>query len=88
MTFQWINFSLSLVIGGILAYKLGWLSQRFSGPEMVGMGFIGAGAILTIGPLLWPGQSPYENWSGTLLRIGLCTYFVGRLIRYDLGRRR
>lgn len=77
-----INVVLSIVVGVIIAIKLTVWIDRFNCPERVGMGLLGAGCILTIGPILLAHGSPYENWSGSLMRIGLATYFLGRMCRH------
>lgn len=82
------NAAVSAVLGLIIAYKLMFLHHRFTLIERVGMGMLGAGCVLTIGPILWPHESPYENWSGFLFRTGCCVFFIGRVIAHDLHGRR
>lgn len=77
-----INMTSSLIVAAIVAYKLGWKPDRFSFMERGGMSLVGAGCILTIGPILYVEPTPYEDWSGTLLRIGCAVYFLGRLLKH------
>lgn len=82
-----LNASLSLVVGLLMAYKLAYRHIHFSALERLGMGLLGAGCVMTVGPILWPHESPYENWSGFLMRAGICVYFVGRVFSHDLRNR-
>ena len=83
-----LNACVSMVVGLIMAYKLAFMHERFTAVERVGMGMLGAGSILTIGPILWAHGSPYENWAAFLMRVGICLYFVGRILAHDLPRRK
>ncbi len=82
-----LNASISLIVGCIMAYKLAYLHDRFSLLERIGMGLLGAGCVMTIGPILVPHDSPYENWSGFLMRLGVCAFFFGRIMAHDLRGR-
>lgn len=82
MAWTIINVMLSLVVGIIVAVKLALWHWRFNLGERIGMGLLGAGCVLTIGPILVQGGSPYENWSGSLMRFGLAVYFCGRMARH------
>lgn len=88
MIWHGFNAAISIVVGLIMAYKLGFLHAHFSTLERVGMGLLGAGCVMTIGPILWPQSSPYESWSGFLMRFGICLFFVGRIVEYDLHRKK
>lgn len=81
-----LNASISMVVGLLMAYKLAYRHIHFSLLERVGMGLLGAGCIMTVGPILWR-VSPYENWSGFLMRVGICLFFVGRVFSHDLRNR-
>ena len=50
--------------------------------ERIGMGLLGTGALLTIGPILWPEASPFEDWSVALFRLGCVIYLFGRLLKH------
>lgn len=82
-----LNACISLIVGLLMAYKLSHQHMHFSLLERIGMGLLGAGCIMTIGPILWPHDSPYENWSGFLMRVGVCLFFVGRVFSHDLRNR-
>lgn len=77
-----VNVALSLIVGGIVALKLGLWHWRFNLCERIGMGLLGAGCVLTIGPILLQHGSPYENWSVSLMRFGMAVYFCGRMARH------
>jgi hypothetical protein len=76
------NMVASLIVAAILVYKLGWKACSFTPIERFGMAAIGAGCIMTIGPLMSVHPTPFEDWAATLLRIGCAVYFVGRLTRH------
>lgn len=78
----YINALASIVAAAIISYKLTCLHGRFNRAEMAGMSLIGAGLILTIGPILSTAPTPFEDWSGTMVRVGLSVYFIGRLLRF------
>lgn len=82
-----INVALSSVVGGIVAVKLALWHARFNLVERVGMGLLGAGCVMTIGPILAP-HSPFENWAGSLFRLGCAIYFCGRMLRHRMEARR
>ncbi|MEA3044583.1 MAG: hypothetical protein QOH47_2421 [Sphingomonadales bacterium] len=77
-----INMASGLLAATILAYMLARKPERFTVVERVGMGAVGAGCILTIGPIMSVAPTPFEDWSGTLLRLGCAVYFVGRMSRH------
>lgn len=77
-----INAVSGALAAAIVAYELAWLANKFTPAERVGMGLVGAGMILTIGPILSVAPTPYEDWSGTLIRIGIAVYSIGRLTRH------
>lgn len=82
-----LNAAVSLLVGLLMGYKLFCRPDMFSALERLGMGLLGAGSVMTVGPIIWPHESPYENWSGFLLRVGICVFFVGRLLAYDLRKK-
>lgn len=77
-----INVIAGLSVAVILAYRLAREPQLLTVMERIGMGLVGAGCVLTIGPLLSVAPTPYEDWSGTLLRVGCAVFFVGQLLRH------
>lgn len=82
MIWTWINIALSVLVASIVSVKLGFWHDRFNLPERVGMSLLGAGCVLTIGPILTPVDSPFEDWAGSLFRLGCAIYFVGRMLRH------
>lgn len=87
LTYGVINVVCSLIVFGIVAFKLIWRSDRFTWVESLGMGLLAAGCIMTIGPLTHK-PSPFDDWSIALFRIGCAVYFVGRLTRHKLNNHR
>ena len=77
-----LNALAGAVAASILAYKLSCLADKFTPLERVGMGLWGGGMILTIGPILSDTPTPFEDWSGFLIRVGSCLYLIGRLTRH------
>lgn len=76
-----INTIASAAAALIIAYKLICLHQRFNLTARIGMGLIGGGLVLTIGPILSTAPTPFEDWSGTMVRIGLSVYFIGQMLK-------
>lgn len=77
-----INATSGLLAAMIVAYEMAWLPDKFTPAERGGMGLIGAGMILTIAPILSEAPTPYEDWSGTLIRVGFAVYSIGRMTRH------
>lgn len=77
-----LNMTASLIVAAIVGYKLLRRPHAFTTMERVGMGLLGAGSILTIGPIMWTTPTPFEDWSATLLRFGCAIYFVGRMLKH------
>lgn len=71
-----------VLIGALVGIKLAVWHRRFSWAERLGLGLIGAGSIMTIGPLLTPGGSPFVDWAPLLRNVGLILLFTGHIIRY------
>lgn len=81
------NAVLSVIVFGVLGYKLLVLPDGFSFWERLGMGMIGGGCLLTIGPILWTEPTPYEEWAASLLRVGVAIYFISRMLKHHHANR-
>lgn len=77
-----INVIAGAICTAIIIYKLSVKLDRFTRMEQVGMGMTAAGMVLTVGPLIAHDPTPYDDWSGTLLRVGIAVYFIGRQLRH------
>lgn len=86
IVFDTIKVLLALTIFSIIAYKLYFRYERFTWIERVGMAFIGAGAMLLIGPITSK-PSPFDDWAFILFLVGNAVYFVGRMTRHWLRNR-
>lgn len=79
------NVASSLIVAMIVAFKLGGYSDSFNWGERWGMMAIATGMLLRIAPIvskgLALGASPFDDWSTTLLQLGLALYFGARLWR-------
>jgi len=80
-----INIASAIVVSMIVAYKLGAYPDQFILGERIGMGATAAGMLMRIGPILGKGvfgeQTPFDDWSVTLLHMGLAVYFLSRIYR-------
>jgi len=80
-----VNVVASVTVAAIVTYKLAWLHDRFTRVEMAGMGMLGAGFVLSIAPIIQrglnDGKTPFDDWVTTLIRFGVATYFIGRMMR-------
>lgn len=74
--------SVSAIIGGMVGVKLIVWHAHFTALERFGLAMIGAGSIMTIGPVITSGGSPFANWAPLLLRLGVVILFTGHIIRY------
>lgn len=87
MTFAIINIVAGVIVASFVAYLLGAYGHRFNWLERGGASLFGSAMILTIGPLLTHGVtggvSPYDDWSATLLRVGLAMFLVGVVGRLE-----
>lgn len=81
VAFDTLNVLASLIVFGIVAFKLASYPEKFTWVERVGMGLMAAGCVMTIGPITFK-PSPYDDWSTMLMRVGAAIYFVGRLTRH------
>lgn len=80
-----INIASAIVVSMIVAYKLGAYPDHFNLGERVGMGLTASGMLMRIGPILGHGvfgeRSPFDDWSVTVLHVGLAVYFSARIYR-------
>lgn len=76
----------SMFWGGLAAAVLGYIlvskPTSFTRWERTGFGLVAAGLVLTIGPIMSTAPTPFEDWSGALLRVGLAIFAVGNLMRH------
>lgn len=85
----WVIFNVacSVVAACMVCYLLGRHIDLFNMVEGWGIALIGAGAVLTIGPTitkgLVQGVSPYDDWSGMVLRIGVIIMLFGFKARLE-----
>jgi hypothetical protein len=84
VVFDTLNVLASMIVFAIVSWKLIAQPQKFTWIERVGMGLTAAGCILTIGPVTFK-PSPYDDWSGVLMRVGMALYFIGRMTRHQLN---
>ena len=77
-----LNVLAGLVVAAIVVYKLTVLVDKFTPLERFGLGGIGGSVVLTMAPVMSVYPTPYEDWSGTLLRVGCAVYFIGRVTRH------
>lgn len=71
-----------VLIGLLVGIKLAIWHSRFSWMERFGLALIGAGSVMTIGPVLTPGGSPFLDWAPLLRNVGLIFLFIGHIIHY------
>jgi hypothetical protein len=79
-----INVLASMIVFGIVSWKLVMKADHFTIIENIGMGLTAAGAVMTIGPITFDG-SPFDDWASILMRIGIAIYFVGRVTRHKFN---
>lgn len=82
MVWPLINVAAGLIVAAVLAYRLLCDPDTLTSWERYGAGLTGAGMILTIGPILFIEPTPFEDWGGTLIRIGNAVFFLGQLLRH------
>ncbi len=85
MTWTLANIIVGLSVAAGISYIMGKYGHLFNKWESTGSIMIAAMMVLTIGPLLsrrgFTGPSPYDDWSGLMLRIGLACLFYGTFSR-------
>lgn len=81
MTWQICLVGLSLAVALLTALKLSLWHARFNAVERYGLGILGAGCLLTLGPILSSG-SPFDQWAPLMFRIGVLVLMIGHIIRY------
>lgn len=82
MVWPILNMTFGLIAAGIIAYRLAGDGEPLTFMERVGFGFVGAGMILTIGPVMFDSPTPFEDWSAALLRFGFVIFLIGQLLRH------
>lgn len=70
-----------LIIGLLVVFKLVWRFHRLGCLERLGLSIMGGSALLTISPIIMRHATPYDEWSGLTLGIGIILYLLGKLIR-------
>jgi len=80
-----INIATAVIVSMIVVFKLKAYGDEFNLGEKYGMGMIAAGMLMRIGPILGKNvlyvDTPFDDWSVSLLHVGLATYFIARLYR-------
>lgn len=87
MVWHLLNMLAGVVVACIVVYTLTAKAWKYTQMERFGAGLVGSGCVLTIGPIMWPGPTPFDDWGGTLLRVGCAVYFLGRLFRHHSNNR-
>lgn len=89
MTWAWVfaalNIGTSLIVALVVAFLMGAMGHKFTALARISMSLIGAGMLLSIGPILMRpnhGVSPFDDWSLTITRLGLMGAFADRLCRH------
>lgn len=71
----------SLTVALLAAVKLALWHRQFNAVERYGLGILGAGCLMTLGPILATG-SPFDQWAPFLFRIGVLLLMIGHIMRY------
>lgn len=77
-----LNALSGVIAAAVVTFEMGWRGYKFTPAERYGLGMIGGGMILTTAPILWSTPTPFEDWSGALIRVGFAVYSIGRLTRH------
>lgn len=78
MNLQPIAAVLNIAIAVLVIYKLFFCFHYFNMCERFGLGMIGAGALMTIPPLVT--EETGADWAVVIFRLGLVVYLVGRIL--------
>ena len=80
-----LNIASAVIVSMIVVFKLTAYGDDFILGEKIGMGTIAAGMLMRVGPILGKNllfeQTPFDDWSTTLLHVGLTVYFIARMYR-------
>lgn len=79
-----LNVLACVIIFVIVCYNLTIKVDNFTCVERIGMGLTAAGALMTIGPITYS-HSPFDDWASVLMRVGMATYFIGRMTRHSFN---
>ncbi len=79
---QIISATLGAVAATSIASSLIFNWLHLNTCERIGAGISGAGLVLTIGPTLYTEGTPFDVWSGAVLRLGLVLFMIGRFMRW------
>lgn len=84
-----INISTAMLVAAIVVYQLTAYHEQFGLFQRAAMGMIAAGMLLRIGPILGKNvldeTSPFDDWSVSLLHIGVALWFLCRLYELERG---
>lgn len=80
-----LNVLTSLIPTMIIVYKLANYPEHFNALERIGMGMLGCALTLSVAPILgkavFPVDTPFDDWSRTMLGLGLTVDYIGRIMR-------
>lgn len=80
-----IHIALSILAAGMIGYLLICHAHLISSLERYGLGLIGGGFIMTIGPVISE-HSPFDLWAGGIVRLGMMLCIWGWLQRVPTAR--
>lgn len=82
----WLSTLFAVGVSGLSVYALTQHFDRFKPIERYGLGIMAGCALLTIPPRMIESPTPYDDWAGTLLWLGILLFLSGkavRLVRHD-----
>lgn len=81
MIWQTALVVINVAIGSLAAFKLAVWHTWFNAVERYALGLLGAGSVMTIGPILIS-NGPFDQWAPLLRAAGVLLLMVGHILRY------
>lgn len=85
----WVIFNVAtaVIVAMTIVFMIARFGDEISKPERIGLCIVGAGMLLRIGPLIARNvlsqNSPFDDWSSSLMQIGMTAYILGWLWRKE-----
>lgn len=81
MIWHIVLVSANLAVALLATLKLALWHAKLNTLERYGLGLLGAGVVMTTGPVLIL-EGPFDQWAPLLFRIGVLVLMTGHVLRY------
>lgn len=78
------NMAVSIILTMMVSWALVRFGEGMIEVERLGLGLIGGSSFMTLAPIygsVYQIETPFDQWSGILLRVGCLIFAIGRVVR-------